>query len=107
CLCVCVCVCVRQFNRRLLRVVQFVQQAEEGKQEISEVEKKIDDLEDTYNELDEQYLNSEHIENVKTVCDMKRRQLNWCSLQHDEHRVTEKREGLRHQAHEPLDECVM
>ncbi|KAK3505717.1 hypothetical protein QTP70_004392 [Hemibagrus guttatus] len=38
---------------------------------------------------------------------MKRRQLNWCSLQHDEHRVTEKREGLRHQAHEPLDECVM
>ncbi|KAK3538767.1 hypothetical protein QTP86_015892, partial [Hemibagrus guttatus] len=74
-----------ELNRLLLGVVQCVQQVEEGKQEISDVEKKIDDL-------DEKYWGTVYILEVKRFCDVKMSQLKWYSLQHEEHRVTEKRE---------------
>ncbi|XP_058230697.1 uncharacterized protein LOC131343213 [Hemibagrus wyckioides] len=65
---VCVCVCVSQLNSQLLRVHQLVQQAKGGSEAISEVEKKI-------NLLEQQYINTVYYDQVSVLCDVKRKEL--------------------------------
>ncbi|KAK3538757.1 hypothetical protein QTP86_015664 [Hemibagrus guttatus] len=43
-------------------------------------------------DLEKSYMGTGYLGKVRKFCAMKRRQLNWYSLQHDEHRDTEKRE---------------
>ncbi|KAG7318720.1 hypothetical protein KOW79_018475 [Hemibagrus wyckioides] len=57
-----------QLNSQLLRVHQLVQQAKGGSEAISEVEKKI-------NLLEQQYINTVYYDQVSVLCDVKRKEL--------------------------------
>ncbi|KAG7318707.1 hypothetical protein KOW79_018462 [Hemibagrus wyckioides] len=80
----------KELNRRLLHMVQLVQQAEEGKKEnTGEVEKEL-------NQLKNKYKDTEYSGKVSKFCTVQQSQLNWYRLQHsNEEPIMTKRRELK------------
>ncbi|XP_058231254.1 protein BCAP-like isoform X1 [Hemibagrus wyckioides] len=78
-----------QLHQRInyLRREELVQQAEDGKKDISEVEKEL-------KQLKSQYKETEYSDNVSEICIIQRSQLSWYRLQHsnEERLMTNRRE---------------